>query len=52
VPKRLGQQSRDALAALGYAVDWHHYPMGHQVSVEEIADLREWLGRRLSANAV
>ena len=35
--------SRDALAALGYAVDWHAYPMGHSVCMQEVQDLRRWL---------
>ncbi len=35
--------SRDALKALGYAVDWHEYPMAHSVCMEEIADLNRWL---------
>ncbi len=51
VPQALGEQSRDALAAAGHHVDWHSYPMAHQVSEEEIADLRAWLGTRLRAAA-
>jgi phospholipase/carboxylesterase len=51
VPLALGQMSRDALVALGYAADWHAYPMAHQVSLEEIADLRRWIGARLAAAA-
>jgi len=43
--------SRDALRALGYAVDWHDYPMEHSVCVEEIADLQRWLLRTLPAQA-
>lgn len=35
--------SRDALQALGYRVDWHTYPMGHSVCVQEVADLHRWL---------
>ena len=35
--------SRDALQALGYAVQWHSYPMAHEVCMEEIADLNAWL---------
>ena len=35
--------SRDSLRALGYAVDWHEYPMAHSVCMEEIADLNRWL---------
>jgi phospholipase/carboxylesterase len=36
-------ESRDALNALGYDVEWHDYPMEHSVSLEEIADLNRWL---------
>ncbi len=43
-----GSASRDALQALGYAVDWHTYPMAHAVCAEEIDDLRRWLGQRLT----
>ena len=39
--------SRDALKALGYAVDWHEYPMEHSVCPQEIADLESWLKRVL-----
>ena len=42
-----GVDSRNLLQALGYAVDWHTYPMGHAVCAQEIADLRAWLGHRL-----
>ncbi|HST27758.1 MAG TPA: dienelactone hydrolase family protein [Rudaea sp.] len=44
----LGEMSREYLKQRGYAIDWHSYPMAHQVCMEEIADLREWLGVRLS----
>lgn len=43
----LGVQSRDFLQALGYAVEWHDYPMPHAVCAEEIADIREFLFRVL-----
>jgi phospholipase/carboxylesterase len=43
-----GTDSRDALQALGYGVDWHTYPMAHAVCAEEIGDLRHWLGQRLA----
>ncbi len=43
--------SRDALQALGYAVEWHDYPMGHSVCMEEVQDLRHWLMRVLAAPA-
>lgn len=39
--------SREALTALGYRVEWHEYPMGHQVCPQEIADITAWLRRVL-----
>jgi phospholipase/carboxylesterase len=44
-----GLQSRDQLRALGYDVEWHEYPMGHSVSMEEIRDLEAFLQRVLAA---
>ena len=38
-----GVAGRDALLALGYAVEWHQYLMPHSVCAEEIADLNRWL---------
>ncbi|WP_374669391.1 alpha/beta hydrolase [Ramlibacter sp.] len=49
IPHR-GETSRDALRALGYEVDWHEYPMGHSVCMEEIGDLNAWLVRVLAAS--
>ena len=43
-----GAATRDALKALGMAVEWHDYPMEHSVSAEEIADLKRFLLRALS----
>lgn len=42
-----GVASRAMLEALGYAVQWHTYPMPHAVCPDEIADLRRWIGERL-----
>jgi phospholipase/carboxylesterase len=39
--------SRAALERLGYAVEWHDYPMPHSVCMEEIADIQNWLLRVL-----
>jgi len=47
VPQALGSGARDALTKLGHAVAWHGYPMAHQVCMEEIADLRAWIGAHL-----
>ena len=43
----LGEMSRDYLKQRGYGIDWHAYPMAHQVCAEEIADLRRWIAARL-----
>ena len=51
VPHARGAASRDALAAWGYTVEWHEYPMEHSVSLEEIADLNRWLQAVLRASA-
>ena len=47
VPESYGARTRDLLRSEGYAVEWHAYPMGHSVCVEEIADLSGWLRARL-----
>ncbi len=44
----LGEMSREYLLQRGYAVEWHSYPMAHQVCAEEIADLKHWIGGRLA----
>ena len=43
----LGEMSREYLKQRGYAIDWHAYPMAHQVCMEEITDLKRWLSSRL-----
>jgi phospholipase/carboxylesterase len=40
-----GHRARDVLVALGYAVEWHDYPMEHSVCREEIADVNAFLLR-------
>ena len=40
-----GTASRDALASLGYRIDWHDYPMEHSVCMEEVTELNRWLLR-------
>lgn len=48
VAPTLGSMTRDWLEEAGYRVDWHTYPMGHQVCAEEIAELRRWLEARFA----
>ena len=47
IPMVRAQQSRDALLALGYPVEWREYPMPHSVCPEEIADIAAFLQRVL-----
>ena len=49
IPLSWAMRSRDRLAALGYAVEWHEYPMPHSVCAEEIADIGRWLRAVLPA---
>ena len=45
VPIERGQAARDLLVELGHEVEWHEYPMQHQVCMEEIEAVGAWLGR-------
>jgi len=47
IPLSWAKRSRDFLVGLGYAVEWHEYPMPHSVCAEEIADIGRWLSRIL-----
>lgn len=48
IPLPVGAHSRDRLEDLGCVVEWHGYPMAHSVCMEEVADIRAWLTRRLA----
>ena len=47
LPIGLGEAARDQVQQLGYAVDWRHYAMQHQVCMEQITEIGEWLVGRL-----
>lgn len=49
VPLAMGAGSMTYLKGLGYAVEWHQYPMQHSVMVEEIRDIGAWLRKVLKA---
>ena len=49
VPYAGGDFSARKLRELGFNVDWHAYPMAHQVCAEEIRDLGDWMERRFAA---
>lgn len=44
-----GTAARDVLLGLGYAVEWHEYPMEHSVCIEEVRALELFLKRVLAA---
>ena len=46
VPQR-GYDLRDRLLELDYAVQWHEYPMQHEVCLSELEDIGAWLRERL-----
>ena len=48
VPAAIGLRSSQAMKAMGFELEWHDYPMAHQVCAEEIRDLGDWLSRRFA----
>ncbi len=48
IPVQHGLESARALEQAGFEVQWHHYPMAHQVCAPEITHLGDWLERRLA----
>ncbi len=47
VEPQLGELARAQLAASGYTVEWHRYPMAHSVCGEELAAIATFLQRVL-----
>ena len=47
LPQVLGESSCELLRAEGLPVEWHSYPMQHQVCEEEIERIGSWLRERL-----
>jgi phospholipase/carboxylesterase len=47
IPLARAEQSRKLLERLGYAVEWHVYPMPHSVSPEEIGAISAFLRKIL-----
>ena len=50
IPVQIGEHSAQLLQQLGLAVEWHRYPMAHQVCAEEISDLGNWLEQRFAGS--
>ncbi len=49
IPLVHAERSAQALQALGFDVQWHRYPMAHQVCAEEIRALADWMEGRFAA---
>lgn len=47
----LGQQALRFVQSLGFNPEWHSYDMSHAVCEEEIADIGDWLSKRLLRGA-
>ena len=47
IPIMRAATSRENLIRLAYDIEWHDYPMGHQVCVEEIEDVARFIRRCL-----
>jgi phospholipase/carboxylesterase len=43
IPIINAENTREALTRLGYTIQWHTYPMEHQVCMEEIQAVRNWM---------
>ena len=43
LPIYIAEMARETLIKEGMEVDWHTYPMAHQVCMEEIKDIREYI---------
>jgi phospholipase/carboxylesterase len=43
LPLSLAESARRTLEALGYALEWHAYPMPHSVCMEEVSAIGAWL---------
>lgn len=48
LPIALGVDTYHLLQRLNYPIEWHEYPMQHQVCAEEIAAISEWLTQQFS----
>jgi len=46
VPMAMGAEARDVLRGQGYPVEWHEYPMQHEVCTAEFAEIGRWLQQR------
>ncbi|MGH8025710.1 MAG: alpha/beta hydrolase [Pseudoxanthomonas sp.] len=48
IPLMYAERSAQQLQSFGFKVEWHRYPMAHQVCAEEIRDLGDWMAQRFA----
>jgi phospholipase/carboxylesterase len=48
VPHRAGRAAAEQLRELGFGVEWHSYPMGHEACLQELHALADWLSHRFA----
>ena len=48
LPMGMGKSAYDNLHSAGYNIEWHEYPMGHEVCMAEIQLISAWLQRVLA----
>ncbi len=51
IPMAASQLASSTLGGLGYAVQWHDYPMEHSVCAPELDDMRRWFLQVLADDA-
>lgn len=49
IPITRAVTSREVLKSLNYRVEWHDYPMGHSVCLQEVNDISAWLRARFDS---
>ena len=49
VPCSLGERSVESLQELGISAQWHTYPMAHEVSLESLSLLGEWITQTITS---
>ena len=49
IPQAIAAHSAKTLSDLGFPLEWHSYPMAHQVCAEELQALGDWLDLRFQA---
>jgi phospholipase/carboxylesterase len=49
LPVQWGREARDTLIRLNARVNYHEFPIGHQVSEASLAAIADWMGTQLKS---